>query len=56
MLYFIIGAIAKAGATVVTYPLQVVQSRLRVSGFLASHVALLCRLIPLCCPFFSVPD
>ncbi|KAK7112768.1 peroxisomal membrane protein PMP34-like isoform X2 [Littorina saxatilis] len=29
MLYFIIGAIAKAGATVVTYPLQVVQSRLR---------------------------
>ena len=31
-LYFIIGAIAKAVATVVTYPLQVIQSRLRVSG------------------------
>lgn len=31
-LYFIIGAIAKATATVVTYPLQVVQSRLR-AGF-----------------------
>lgn len=28
-LYFIIGAIAKTVATVVTYPLQVVQSRLR---------------------------
>ncbi|KAK7490810.1 hypothetical protein BaRGS_00017866 [Batillaria attramentaria] len=28
-LYFIIGAIAKAAATVVTYPLQVIQSRLR---------------------------
>ena len=31
-LYFIIGAVAKAVATVVTYPLQVIQSRLRVSG------------------------
>ncbi|XP_041362477.1 peroxisomal membrane protein PMP34-like [Gigantopelta aegis] len=29
MLYFMIGAVAKAVATVVTYPLQVIQSRLR---------------------------
>ncbi|KAL8576629.1 hypothetical protein ACOMHN_025104 [Nucella lapillus] len=29
LLYFVIGAIAKAIATVVTYPLQVIQSRLR---------------------------
>ncbi|XP_067673499.1 peroxisomal membrane protein PMP34-like isoform X1 [Haliotis asinina] len=31
-LYFVIGAIAKAAATVLTYPLQVIQSRLR-AGF-----------------------
>ncbi|RUS72801.1 hypothetical protein EGW08_019438 [Elysia chlorotica] len=30
LLYFILGAVAKATATVITYPLQVVQSRLRV--------------------------
>ncbi|GFR87862.1 peroxisomal membrane protein PMP34-like [Elysia marginata] len=29
LLYFILGAVAKATATVITYPLQVVQSRLR---------------------------
>ncbi|XP_059151961.1 peroxisomal membrane protein PMP34-like isoform X1 [Physella acuta] len=29
LMYFILGAIAKASATVITYPLQVVQSRLR---------------------------
>ncbi|XP_033749190.1 peroxisomal membrane protein PMP34-like [Pecten maximus] len=29
LLYFVIGAIAKATATIITYPLQVVQSRLR---------------------------
>jgi len=29
--YFVIGALAKAAATIVTYPVQVVQSRLRVS-------------------------
>ena len=31
LMYFLIGAVAKATATVITYPLQVVQSRLRVS-------------------------
>lgn len=29
--YFLIGAVAKAVATVLTYPLQLVQTRLRVS-------------------------
>lgn len=30
-MYFILGAIAKTVSTVITYPLQVIQSRLRVS-------------------------
>lgn len=34
LVYFVLGAIAKAVSTVITYPLQVVQSRLRVSVLL----------------------
>uniref|UniRef100_A0A2C9KHD9 Uncharacterized protein n=1 Tax=Biomphalaria glabrata TaxID=6526 RepID=A0A2C9KHD9_BIOGL len=33
LMYFILGAVAKTAATVITYPLQVIQSRLRVSTF-----------------------
>ena len=38
--YFMLGALAKMVATLITYPLQVVQSRLRVSLTLMSiHTA-----------------
>ena len=34
MLYFVMGALAKMAATFVTYPIQLVQSRLRVFLFI----------------------